>query len=45
VFVPDGEAEPPVPDWKLDPWFEGTLAADDPAHDPGRPSAPAIPRF
>lgn len=45
VFVPDGEAEPPVPDWKLDPWFEGTLAADDPAHDPDRPSAPAIPRF
>ena len=35
----------PVPDWKLDPWFDGTLPADDPAHDPARPSAPAIPRF
>jgi predicted pyridoxine 5'-phosphate oxidase superfamily flavin-nucleotide-binding protein len=44
-FVPRDDVEPPVPDWKLDPWFEGTLAADDPAHDPQRPSAPAIPRF
>jgi predicted pyridoxine 5'-phosphate oxidase superfamily flavin-nucleotide-binding protein len=44
-FVPRDDVEPPVPDWKLDPWFDGTLAAHDPAHDPQRPSAPAIPRF
>ena len=44
-FVPAEDAEPPVPDWKLHPWFEGTLAADDPAHDPTKPSAPAIPIF
>ena len=44
-FVPRGEAEPPVPDWKRDPWFDGTLSANDPAHDAQRPSAPAIPRF
>lgn len=44
-FVPRGDADPPVPDWKRDPWFDGTLAAGDPAHDPQHPSAPAIPRF
>lgn len=44
-FVPSGASPPPVPDWKRDPWFDGTLAADDPALDPGRPSAPSIPRF
>ena len=44
-FVPRGDVDPPVPDWKLDPWFDGTLPADDPAHDPERPTAPAIPRF
>ena len=45
VFVPvDGE-QPPVPDWKLDEWFEGTLPAGDPALDGSRPSAPSIPRF
>jgi uncharacterized protein len=44
-FVPRGDVDPPVPDWKLDPWFDGTLPADDPARDPQRPSAPAIPRF
>jgi predicted pyridoxine 5'-phosphate oxidase superfamily flavin-nucleotide-binding protein len=44
-FVPRDDVDPPVPDWKRDPWFEGTLAADDPAHDPQHPSAPAIPRF
>lgn len=44
-FVPRADAEPPVPDWKRDPWFDGTLAADDPALDPGRPSAPALPQF
>lgn len=44
-FVPSGTAEPPVPDWKRDAWFDGTLPAGDAAHDPDRPSAPAIPRF
>lgn len=44
-FVPRDHIEPPVPDWKLHPWFEGTLPADDPAHDPTRPNAPAIPMF
>ena len=44
-FVPRGDVDPPVPDWKLDPWFDGTLAADDPAHDPDHPSAPAMPQF
>ncbi|MET0663214.1 MAG: pyridoxamine 5'-phosphate oxidase family protein [Ilumatobacteraceae bacterium] len=44
-FVPRGEVDPPVPDWKLDPWFDGTLPTDDPAHDRNRPNAPAIPRF
>lgn len=45
TFVPSASREPPVPDWKLDPWFEGTLAADDPAHDPDRPASPSIPQF
>lgn len=45
VFTPADGVEPPVPDWKRDPWFDGTLAADDPAHDAARPAAPAIPRF
>lgn len=44
-FVPKASTEPPVPDWKLDPWFEGTLAADDPALDPDNPTAPSIPQF
>lgn len=44
-FVPSAEEEPPVPDWKLDPWFEGTLPEDDPALDPSRPSAPSVPQF
>ncbi len=44
-FVPSGIEEPPVPDWKLDPWFEGTLPADDPARDPDHPVAPANPLF
>ena len=44
-FVPSAAAEPPVPDWKRDPWFEGTLPAGDPALDPDRPSGPSIPRF
>lgn len=44
-FVPPATGEPPVPDWKLDPWFEGTLAATDPALDPDHPVAPAMPQF
>jgi predicted pyridoxine 5'-phosphate oxidase superfamily flavin-nucleotide-binding protein len=45
VFVPDAGGRAPVPDWKRDPWFEGTLPARDPALDPGRPGAPSIPEF
>ncbi len=45
VFVPTASTEPPVPDWKRNPWFDGTLPAADPAHDPNRPSAPASPEF
>lgn len=44
-FVPSVSADPPVPDWKLDPWFEGTLPEHDPACDPEHPVAPAIPQF
>jgi uncharacterized protein len=44
-FVPQGDVDPPVPDWKRDPWFEGTLPAGDPANDPERPTAPAMPQF
>jgi predicted pyridoxine 5'-phosphate oxidase superfamily flavin-nucleotide-binding protein len=44
-FVPTADHEPPVPDWKRDDWFAGTLPANDPAHDADRPTAPAIPRF
>ncbi len=44
-FVPHEGSEPPVPDWKRDPWFEGTLPAGDPALDPDRPSAPSIPQL
>ncbi len=44
-FVPSATAEPPVPDWKLDPWFEGYLPEHDPARDAGNPSAPSIPLF
>jgi len=44
-FVPDGESPPPVPDWKREAWFEGTLPEGDPALDPDRPSAPSLPRF
>lgn len=45
VFVPVAGESPPVPDWKLDEWFEGTLADGDPALDATSPSAPSIPRF
>jgi predicted pyridoxine 5'-phosphate oxidase superfamily flavin-nucleotide-binding protein len=44
-FVPKGDVDPPVPDWKLDEWFAGTLPHDDPALDPDHPSAPSIPVF
>ena len=44
-FVPSPEGEAPVPDWKKDPWFEGTLPKNDPALDPANPSAPSIPQF
>ena len=44
-FVPTDAGPPPVPDWKRDEWFAGTLPADDPALDPDRPSAPSIPEF
>lgn len=44
-FVPRDDEDPPVPDWKRDGWFEGTLPAGDPALDPERPSAPSIPQF
>jgi len=45
LFVPTAGSEPPVPDWKRDPWFEGRLASDDPALDPTNPGAPAMPEF
>ena len=44
-FVPSADGDPPVPDWKRDPWFDGTLPHDDPARDPEHPSAPSIPQF
>jgi predicted pyridoxine 5'-phosphate oxidase superfamily flavin-nucleotide-binding protein len=44
-FVPHAGEDCPVPDWKRDPWFEGTLPDGDPALDPARPVAPASPRF
>ena len=44
-FVPTPDEDPPVPDWKLDEWFDGTLPANDPALDPEHPSAPSIPQF
>lgn len=44
-FVPTAATEAPVPDWKLDPWFDGTLPEHDPARDPDHPIAPAIPQF
>jgi uncharacterized protein len=45
TFVPHADIEAPVPDWKRDPWFDGTLPAGDPALDTERPSAPAMPQF
>lgn len=45
VFVPRGDAPPPVPDWKRVSWFDGYLPAGDPAHDQANPSAPSVPTF
>jgi predicted pyridoxine 5'-phosphate oxidase superfamily flavin-nucleotide-binding protein len=45
VFVPVPGQRPPVPDWKRDEWFAGTLPDGDPALDPMVPSAPATPSF
>jgi predicted pyridoxine 5'-phosphate oxidase superfamily flavin-nucleotide-binding protein len=44
-FVPDAQGDAPVPDWKREPHFEGSLPANDRALDPDRPSAPSIPEF
>jgi predicted pyridoxine 5'-phosphate oxidase superfamily flavin-nucleotide-binding protein len=44
-FVPSETGDQPVPDWKLHPYFEGTLPASDPANDPTRPAAPSIPEL
>ena len=44
-FVPSAAGDAPVPDWKLDPWFDGTLPDNDPALDPKNPTAPSIPQF
>jgi len=44
-FVPVQGEQPPVPDWKRDPWFDGTLPADDPALDAAHPTAPATPSY
>ncbi len=44
-FVPSTSGDAPVPDWKLEPWFQGTLPDGDPALDPNHPHAPALPEF
>jgi uncharacterized protein len=44
-FIPADELDAPVPDWKLDSWFAGTLPAHDPALDPQRPRERSIPQF
>ena len=44
-FVPSASTKPPVPDWKLDPWFAGTLPDGDPAHDPDASIGASIPQF
>jgi len=36
VFVPHGEAPPPVPAWKQAPWAVDVLPANDPANPSGR---------
>lgn len=45
VFVPAQGEQPPVPDWKRDPWFDGTLPRSDPALDAANLDAPATPNF
>ncbi len=44
-FVPHGEVATPVPDWKRNAWFDGSLPDGDPALDPERAEAPASPQF
>lgn len=44
-FVPSPEGDAPVPDWKRNPYFDGSLPATDPALDPDHPVAPAMPEF
>lgn len=44
-FVPSDSVEPPVPDWKLDPWCSDALPEHDPARESGRPAGPSIPQF
>ncbi len=44
-FVPHADVDSPVPDWKRNPWFDGTLPGHDPALDPERAVAPASPQF
>ena len=44
-FVPSADGAAPVPDWKRHPYFDGSLPATDPAHDPDHPDAPSIPEF
>lgn len=44
-FVPAPDTPTPVPDWKRNEWFDGTLAEGDPALDPSHPQAPATPEF
>ena len=44
-FVPTVGQTAPVPDWKLDPWFEGTLPRDDPAHVPDAAVGESVPHF
>ncbi|MGA8258471.1 MAG: pyridoxamine 5'-phosphate oxidase family protein [Nocardioides sp.] len=45
VFVPVEGEQSPVPDWKRDDWFDGTLPEGDPALDAANPSAPATPTY
>jgi predicted pyridoxine 5'-phosphate oxidase superfamily flavin-nucleotide-binding protein len=44
-FVPQADVAPPVPDWKRNPWFDGTLPGHDPALDPEQSVLPASPQF
>ena len=40
VFAPTGDEPPPVPAWKRSEAMKDSLPANDPAHDPSRPTAP-----